>query len=625
MDRPEILPPIGLPVSTNIVDLQAADDASIGEIIHAATTLSKLASDRMADPATFYELATFTQSGGADWSGLQGRKQVTDETEGNCNDAVVPPPTPTPPENYCDTLPAIGTMFTQLTRTHDVMMANYAGMVESVMRDQIKYLGATHAETSFRDGRQYLRDTMKLSSHVAQRHLDRAASFTTRPSTNPQQQTTQPIFPRLAESFAAGRLPDENADRLVGMDKDLIKYAKESGKTTEFKDHIMHAFEHGLVEAGEAASPEELSQQKRRWMDRIAHEISPDGPSPAQVLAKQADNALKTRGQPDGSGRIWMDATPEVYAKFKNFILHQSNFNGKASVISPELAELLNTDTTPDLNSAVPVDNPAEIVGEDSDGRPVSAGYMALVDSMTHGQKLGAILIGMLNTILSMDPAEIGIKKSHGASAQLVVVQDIETAYKTLGYQPLPPDAQRPPGPDGVSPPVIKRPNPDRQETPNRDDPGRDFDEHVSSVPWTPFESEVINSGPIHPADAQILACNAEIVAQIRNGPDIVLRQQRTQRLFTPGQRRAILTRDRGCQAPGCTVPAAYCDIHHIVAWHTGGYTDETNAITLCSRHHTAVHLGKWTIRKAGGLTFLQPAPWLDPSQPLLRNAYWNV
>jgi len=189
-------------------------------------------------------------------------------------------------------------------------------------------------------------------------------------------------------------------------------------------------------------------------MDRIAHEISPDGPSPAQVLAKQADNALKTRRQPDGSGRIWMDATPEVYAKFKNFILHQSNFNGKAPVISPQLAELLSTDTTPDLDSAVPVDNPAEIVGEDSDGHPVSAGYMALVDSMTHGQKLGALLIGMLNTILSMDPAEIGIKKSHGASAQLVVVQDIQTAYKTLGYQPLPPDAQRPPGPDGVSSPV---------------------------------------------------------------------------------------------------------------------------------------------------------------------------
>lgn len=625
MDRTEILPPIGLPVSTNIVDLQAADDASIGEIIHAATTLSHIAATRMADPATFHELATFTQSGGADWSGLQGAEQNTDEVNVECDEATLPAPTPTPPENYCDTLPAIGTMFTQLTRTNEVMMANYAGMVDSVMRDQIKYLGATHAETSFRDSRQYLRDTMKLSSNAAQRHLDRATYFATRPGTDPQQQANQPIFPKLAESFTAGRLPGENADRLVGMDKDLIEYAKKSGKTTEFKDQIMHFFEHGLVEAGESASPEELSQQKRRWMDRIAHEISPDGPSPAQLLAKKADNALKTRGQPDGSGRIWMDATPEVYAKFKNFILHQSNFNGKAPVIPPELAELLNSDIAPDLDRDVPVEDPKETVAEDSEGQPVSAGYMALIDSMTHGQKLGAIFIGMLNTILSMEPAEIGVKKCHGASAQLVVVQDIQTAYKTLGYPPLPPDAQRPPGPDGLLPPIIKRPNPDTTGTTDRGDPGGDVNDHVSPVPWTPFESEVINSGPMHPADAEILACNAEIVAQIRNGPDTVLRQERTKRLFTPAQRRAILTRDRGCQAPGCTVPAAYCDIHHIVAWLSGGHTDETNAITLCSRHHTAVHHGKWTIRKADGLTFFQPAAWLDPYQPLLRNAYWNI
>lgn len=35
------------------------------------------------------------------------------------------------------------------------------------------------------------------------------------------------------------------------------------------------------------------------------------------------------------------------------------------------------------------------------------------------------------------------------------------------------------------------------------------------------------------------------------NGPDIVLREQRTRRLLLLSQRRAILARDRGCQAPG--------------------------------------------------------------------------
>ena len=121
------------------------------------------------------------------------------------------------------------------------------------------------------------------------------------------------------------------------------------------------------------------------------------------------------------------------------------------------------------------------------------------------------------------------------------------------------------------------------------------------------------------------LACDSELVGQIWDGPDTVLQQKRAFRLYTAVQRRAILARDKGCQAPGCTTPAVYCDIHHVKEWAAGGKTDETNAITLCPHHHGAVHNGKWTIRRHQGLTFFQPAPWLDPSQPLLRNLYWNV
>lgn len=624
MDDTQILPDIGDPVTTNIIDTAAIDSASIGETIYAATVLAKIVAQRMADPAVLHEFSTYTTASGADWAGLQSRPEDTADPEASCHDTLSTRPLPTAPENYCDSLPALGLMFTQMQRSLDVVFANYANVLGSVMEDQTTYLGAPHAETAFRDHKQYLRETMKLSADTAQRHISRGDYLAHRPGSDPNHEANQPKFPKLAAAFTAGKLPTDNVDRFVGMDKDLIKYAEKSGQSTDFKDQVLQALEGSLVEACEDASPEEFSQQKRRWLDRIANEISPDGPSPAEVLAKQADNALRTRGQPDGSGRIWMDATPEVYAKFKNFILHQSNFKGQTPVISPELAELFNTDTTPDLDRTVPVEDPAEIVGEDSEGHPVTAGYMQLIDPMTHGQKLGAMLVGMLNTILSMDPRELGVKKAHGTSAQLVVVQDIETAHKTLGYPPLPPDAQRPQGPDGIHKPIFKLPNPDGAITGQAAASGA-FTDRVDPNPWTPYQSEAINSGPIHPADAEILGCDAEISAQMWNGPDIVLQLKRTQRHHTPAQRRAILARDRGCQTPGCTVPATYCDIHHIVPWLFGGNTDETNAVTLCSRHHTAVHLGKWTIRKADGQTFFQPAAWLDPYQPLLRNAYWNI
>ncbi|OAV59509.1 hypothetical protein [Enteractinococcus helveticum] len=59
-------------------------------------------------------------------------------------------------------------------------------------------------------------------------------------------------------------------------------------------------------------------------------------------------------------------------------------------------------------------------------------------------------------------------------------------------------------------------------------------------------------------------------------------------------------------------------------AW-AHGTTDIDNAITLCALHQAAVHNGKWTIHTINGTHFFQPAPWLDPTQPLLRNMYWAI
>lgn len=331
-----------------------------------------------------------------------------------------------------------------------------------------------------------------------------------------------------------------------------------------------------------------------------------------------------------------MDATPAVYATFKNFGLHMLNFDGASPYIPEDLADFLRADKASENNDGTETSNgdpgnlddiplqkdPDQVSGEDAEGRPYTNEELSSIEQLTAGQKLGAMLIGMFNTLLRMDPKDVGIKKSHGASAQLVIVQDMQTAHLTLGAPPLPPDAQRPPGPAGILAPVIKRPNPDTSDQP----PGKDeVCGPVHAVAWTPFQSTAVNIGPMHPQDADILCCDSELVGQIWNGPDTVLNQKRTQRLFTTAQRRAILARDRGCQAPGCSVPAVYCDIHHIKEWLAGGNTSENNATTLCPSHHAAIHIGKWKIRRVEGLTFFQPAPWLDPYQPLLRNLYWNT
>jgi|HubBroStandDraft_1064217.scaffolds.fasta_scaffold13643_2 hypothetical protein len=64
-----------------------------------------------------------------------------------------------------------------------------------------------------------------------------------------------------------------------------------------------------------------------------------------------------------------------------------------------------------------------------------------------------------------------------------------------------------------------------------------------------------------------------------------------------PHLRRAVILRDRHCAAPGCTVPPAGCQVHHIRPRSKGGITKLTNLLLLCSFHHLIlVHEWHWTI-----------------------------
>lgn len=94
----------------------------------------------------------------------------------------------------------------------------------------------------------------------------------------------------------------------------------------------------------------------------------------------------------------------------------------------------------------------------------------------------------------------------------------------------------------------------------------------------------------LSPGALRRLACDADIFPVVLGGPSEPLDVGRVKRLFTPGQRRAVYLRDRHCTFPGCTIPVAWCQIHHVLHWVFGGHTDLLNAAALCQRHHTVVH-----------------------------------
>ena len=142
---------------------------------------------------------------------------------------------------------------------------------------------------------------------------------------------------------------------------------------------------------------------------------------------------------------------------------------------------------------------------------------------------------------------------------------------------------------------------------------------------YTRYISQIINVGPVHPLYVQQMACDSEIHTQIWDDIHTVVAHGRGKRLYDTKQRQAVIARDRGCQAPACTIPAALCDVHHKVPWSQGGTTDIDNAILLCTYHHAQVHNEKWKIITRNGVTYFQPARWIDPLQPLLRNTTWAL
>ena len=124
---------------------------------------------------------------------------------------------------------------------------------------------------------------------------------------------------------------------------------------------------------------------------------------------------------------------------------------------------------------------------------------------------------------------------------------------------------------------------------------------------------ELTWTGPVSPQLVQRILCDAAVTRIIVDGHSQPLDVGRATRVVPTGLRRAVMIRDRHCQWPGCDVPAAWCDCHHITAWSRGGRTRLTNLITLCGHHHNRLHMDRLAIiRHPDRRTELIPDPHHD-------------
>ncbi|MBC3764176.1 DUF222 domain-containing protein [Quadrisphaera oryzae] len=117
-------------------------------------------------------------------------------------------------------------------------------------------------------------------------------------------------------------------------------------------------------------------------------------------------------------------------------------------------------------------------------------------------------------------------------------------------------------------------------------------------------------------AQLRVLACSGSLQAvrlSCEGADATALSLGRAVRLFSAGQRRAMLARDGGCAIPGCTAPPGWLEAHHVHEWAHGGPTDVSQGVLLCTRHHVLVTIGVWAVRMVDGVPHVRPPRSVDP------------
>ncbi|VDR31991.1 Domain of uncharacterised function DUF222 [Arthrobacter agilis] len=134
-----------------------------------------------------------------------------------------------------------------------------------------------------------------------------------------------------------------------------------------------------------------------------------------------------------------------------------------------------------------------------------------------------------------------------------------------------------------------------------------------------------IFSGQLSARTIRRMACDADLIPLVLGSAGQVLDVGRAQRFFPPHLRRALVARDKGCAFPDCSIPASWCEAHHVNPWSRGGRTSIGNGVLLCSRHHHVIHQGAWAVETRRGIPWFRAPENTGRAGKARRNSYWQA
>jgi Domain of unknown function (DUF222) len=116
------------------------------------------------------------------------------------------------------------------------------------------------------------------------------------------------------------------------------------------------------------------------------------------------------------------------------------------------------------------------------------------------------------------------------------------------------------------------------------------------------------------------ICTDAQLVPAVFTKANAITAYGTAHRIAKPSERLALAARDQGCSFPGCDVPPAWTEAHHVKEFQHGGPTAVDNLTLLCGFHHREHQKLGWTCAMTNGSPHWTPPTWIDPDQVPRQN-----
>lgn len=565
--------------------LPSLDELPLGHLTALLQEATRAVVHRLSGPDVLRELTAMTvpvDSGVRDWGAMLSA--LPDEPDSDAGpeldsaSASVPAPTPAMSSEAAAhptavTLPMLHQALETVGRSVATAQMTLTGHTVEAFEnppERHRLLGLPQGKTAFRDATDYLKLALRIDGTEARRRTRWAATL--RPTRTLSGEPLPPALPRLSAVVHEGKLDRAAVDIITTALDNVRQMARRVEADPQGVSDLLDDGEERLVAQAESVDPGTLRKVAAHWLKWAEAALDPDGAEPNDATLPQLQGLIR-KGQHNGLHQ-WLLAVNDEQNEYLLTVANAATnprapYRGQSMEVadggvpgSERLDQLLT----------------AEVQSEE-DG---SLTAVTAVDPRSTQQKqldgLMACIAGGLAMIESDQLPSTG-----GTRPQVSVLIDFHTLLGDL----------------------------EKAGTVTADD-------------LLQFESSATFTGPIHPTTIRAMACDADILPVVLGSSGEVLDVGRAQRLFPARLRQAIAARDGGCAAPGCWIPAPWCDVHHVEHWEHGGPTSVDNGVLLCNHHHHAVHAGAWDIDMDSGRPWFIPAPYLDPRRQPQRNRFWR-